>query len=147
MVNEFNHFQNDWFDRGWKTEFSRYHEAADNQIRQPLWVQFPLLHGETKKVCPIHVSFRDSTGLQLGRATRVRTVLIGSSMHSTIPLSSGVQFIFLCANQQTFAGLPQWRSSWWAMRCWPTHKEISLQSRYNDVIKLGWTYELLTIST
>ena len=49
--------QDDWPDWGWKTEFSRYHEAADNQIWQPFWVQLPLLHGENSIIPKVKLNF------------------------------------------------------------------------------------------
>ena len=58
--------QDDWPDRGWKTEFSGYNEAADNQIRQPLWVQLPLLDGETSENSLIHVLWQGFHGAPTG---------------------------------------------------------------------------------
>ena len=133
-------FKDDWPDRGWKTEFGGYHEAADDQIRQPLWVQFPILYGRwispggIKNLTPYNIC-RVFMELQLGQGTRVRTALIGSSMPSTILLSSGANNFHLLNSilpYKSFEGPPLWRSSWLAMRCWPTHREISQQNRWID---------------
>ena len=45
-----------------------------------------------------------------------------------------------------FSDLPQLRSSWLGMRCWPIHKEISLQSRSIKVVELDDFVEAVTNS-
>ena len=93
---------------------------------------FHLVENEVEHL-KIFLGFPRSSNRSRAREWGLLSLAVPCPLLSSSPQ---VQTIFLLLNSipryKSFEGPPLWRSSWLAMRCWPTHREISLQNRWID---------------
>ena len=93
---------------------------------------FHLVENEVEHL-KIFLGFPRSSNRSRAREWGLLSLAVPCPLLSSSPQ---VQTIFLLLNSipryKSFEGPPLWRSSWWATRCWPTHREISLQNRWID---------------